>query len=127
MLLDTLADGEHIVLGVQVNFQGGLVGSAVCPGLEDHEADTEVVPLVYLPVHDEIVDLRVLQRRLVVSGDQNAHMGHPVAFPPLLADEGFHDLLVHRIAGPVLGVEPFGHDIGQSLHDWGQSLDTGSV
>ena len=127
VLLDALADGEHVVLGVQVNFQGGLVGGAVRPGLEDHEADAEVVPLVHLPVHDEIVHLGILQCRLVVGGDQDAHVGHPVTLPPFLADEGLHDLFVYRVAGPVHGVEALWHDIGQGLHDGGKLLDPCSV
>ena len=127
MLLNALADSEHIVLGIQVDLQGGLVRRAVRPGFENDEADAEVVSFVHFAVHNKVVYLGVLQRGLVVSGDQHAHMGHAVPLPPLLADKGFDDILVHIVTGPVLGVKSLGHDVGQRLHDGRQSLDAGSV
>ena len=54
-------------------------------------------------------------------------MGDAETLPPLLPDVVAHDILIHLVVGPVLGVIPAGHDIGQRLHDGAQTLDTCSV
>ena len=127
VLLDLLADGKHRVRRVQEDLQSRLVRRTVSPGLQNDETEAKVVALVYLPVHDEVVHLGVFQSRLVISGHQNAHMGDAEALSPLPPDVVAHNVFIHIVVGPVLGIISVGHDIGKRLHDGAQALDTCSV
>ena len=122
-----LRDGEDVVRRLQEDLEDRLVRSAVRPGLQHHEADAEVVPFVDLAVHDEVVHLGMLQKRPVVGGDQQAHVGNAPALPALLPDVLADDILIRGLGGHILGVVALGHDVGQCLHHGGKSLHSGPV
>ena len=117
VLFDLPGDGEHVILRLQEDLQRRLVRRAVCPRLEQHEAEAEMIALIHLAVHYKAVDLGMLQRRLVIGRHQNAHVGHMPPLSPLLTDVSAQKILVHIIRRPVLGVKAAGHDIGQRLYD----------
>ena len=76
-----------------------------------------MIPLVYLAVHDEVVQLRVIHHGPVVGGDDDGHMVDPDAGAALFPDVGFDKLLVDIFGDGVLGVIPLGHDIGNGRHN----------
>ena len=117
---DLFRHSKHRVLRFQIHLQGGLVRGAVRPGLQDHEAEAEVVPLVDPPVHHEIVDLWIFQHRAVIGGHQQAHVGHGAPLPPFCPDIVPDRVLIQIFFRPVLGVIPLWHDIGKRLHDGSQ-------
>ena len=112
--------GKHRVLRFQIHLQRGLVRRAVRPGLQDHKAEAEVVPLVDPPVHHEIVDLWIFQHCAVIGGHQQAHVGHGAPLPPLCPDIVPDRVLIQIFFRPVLGVIPLWHDMGKRLHDGSQ-------
>ena len=120
---DLLLDGEHGVLRRQENFQGRFVRPSVRQLLQNHEGHAEVVPLVYLAVHDEVVQLGVIHHGPVVGGDDDGHMVDPDAGTALFPDVGLDQLLVNILGNGVLGVIPLGHDIGNGRHNGRKVFD----
>ena len=122
-----LIHGKHRVLRLQVNLQCGLTGRTVWQPFHDDKGHAEVITLINLTVHHEIVQLRIFQGGLIVSGDDDAHVVQAHTGAALVADEGLDDLLVDILRDGVPGVIALGHDIGNGRHQRRQVFYAGSV
>ena len=122
-----LIHGKHCVVLVQIHLQRGLVDYPVGLFFQDHEGHAEVVAAVNAAVHDEVVQLGIAQHRLVIGGDDDAHMVQPHPSPAVGADEVLDDLLIDVLGDGVPGVVALGHDIGNGRHQRRQVLYAGSI
>ena len=126
-VLDLAVDGNDVVPVLKEDLHARLVGRAVGARFENDEADAEMVALVYLRVHDEAVDLRVLLIRLEVGGEDQRHVGDAHALPPLALDVAAHRLHLGVLGDVVVRVIAARHDIGKRRNNGAGILDSGSV
>ena len=78
-------------------------------------------------VHHEVVQLGVIQDRPVVGGNQQRHMVDADAAAALFPDIGLDQFLVDIFGDGVLGVIPFGHNIGNRRHNGRDIFYAGTV
>ena len=126
-VLDLLVHGEHRVVLVQIHLQRGLVDHPVGLLFQDHEGHAEVVAAINAAVHHKIIELWIAQHRLVIGGDDDAHMVQPDSGPAVGADKVLDDLLVDVLGNGVPCVVALGHDIGDGRHQRRQILYAGSI
>lgn len=86
-----------------------------------------MVALVYLRVHDEAVDLRILLIRLEVGGEDQRHVGDAHALPPLALDVAAQRLHLGVLGDVIVRVIAARHDIGKRRNNGAGILDSGSV